>query len=517
MKKIFTIICLLCSTVGNTFAQNPLIVKVAEGRLQGVQEKEVRIFKGIPYAAAPIGSLRWKEPQAAKPWKGIRDATHFGNRAMQRASYADMVFRSPRIDEDCLYLNVWTNAKRPTEKLPVLVYFHGGGLSSGDGSEWRYDGESMARRGIVVVTVNYRLGIFGFYAHPALTKQSTHTTSGNYGYLDQVAALLWVKKNIAAFGGDPSKVTIAGQSAGSISVSSLMASPLAKGLFRAAIGESGAVLASISPIPLQEAEQNGETFMKQVGIPSIETLQQMPAEQLMELATKASKRFSPTVDGYYMPQSPLAIYETGLQADIPLLAGWTSAEVSYHHATGKDQLTQASYKQLLTNLYGAQAEEVLQFYPANNDTEMLQSATDLASDRYIVHGTWKWMDLHAKTSGSVVYRYLFAKHFPEALDPRFITKEPLLGAPHSSDISYALGNLPNNTFYKWTPADFDVSGKMQSYFVNFIKTGNPNGAGLPNWPGLQASIPKVMVFDTETKTIGEPHLKRFVFMDRFFE
>ena len=229
-------------------------VKTVNGIVAGTTEKSgIRAFKGLPFAAPPVGNLRWREPQPVKNWQGVRQATQFGPRAMQLAVFGDMGFRSNDMNEDCLYLNVWTPAKTSKEQLPVLVYFYGGGFVAGDGSEARYDGESMAKRGIVAVTVNYRLGVFGFMAHPELTKESPNKASGNYGYLDQAAALRWVKQNIAAFGGDPNKVTIAGESAGSISVSAQMASPLSKNLFRGAIGESGALVnSSLDPVPLAE-------------------------------------------------------------------------------------------------------------------------------------------------------------------------------------------------------------------------------------------------------------------------
>jgi para-nitrobenzyl esterase len=277
---------------------NNLQVKVRNGSLEGVQEASgVRSFKGIPFAKAPVGDLRWKEPQLAENWTGIKKADKFGASPMQANVFGDMRFRSPGISEDCLFLNVWSPAKSATEKLPVLVYFYGGGFVAGDGSESRYDGESLAKKGIVTLTINYRLGVFGFLAHPELTKESAHKSSGNYGLMDQQAALQWVHDNIAAFGGDPSRVFIAGESAGSISVSAQMASPLSKNLIAGAIGESGAMIKpTLAAIPLEEGEKNGIAFGERVKASSLAALRAMPAADLLkEAAAQGAFRTAATV------------------------------------------------------------------------------------------------------------------------------------------------------------------------------------------------------------------------------
>jgi para-nitrobenzyl esterase len=507
MNKPFCFSLLLFLIVHTLYAQ-PVTIRTSKGMLEGETEHGMVVFKGVPYAQPPVGALRWKEPQPLKAWTGIRKAGQFGARAMQQYVYKDMVFRSPGISEDCLYLNVWTGTVSPKAKQPVLVYFHGGGFFAGDGSEGRYDGASLAAKGIVTVTVNYRLGIFGFFTHPALSQESGHHSSGNYGLLDQRAALQWIQQNIAVFGGDPSKVTIAGQSAGSGSVSAQMASPLSKGLFRAVIGQSGSILAA-SPVMLPEAEQKGLLFGNTTGHTTLSALRAIPAGQLLELSAKeGTPRFGPVVDGYFLPQSPMEIFTTGRQADVPLLSGWTSAEVTYHSLLGKDSLTTDHYRKALQRVYKDKAEEVLKLYPANNPTELLRSATDLASDRFIAYSTWKWMDLHSKTSGSTVYRYLFAQPLPGSGDGT--------GAPHSADIDYALGNLSLNKVYNWTAADDSTSTAMEYYFANFIKTGDPNGNGLPVWPGLQSSIPKVMVLKAMPQALPEQHLRRYVFLDQFY-
>lgn len=510
MKKILVV--LLSALALQTSAQT---AKTANGVLQGVKGASgVVSYKGVPFAKAPVGDLRWKEPQAPSNWKGIRKADHFGPQAMQRAIYSDMIFRSDGKSEDCLYLNVWTPAKSATEKLPVLVYFYGGGFSAGDGSEERYDGEALAKKGIISITVNYRLGIFGFLAHPELTAESPHKSSGNYGLMDQHAALVWVQKNIAAFGGDPNRVTIGGESAGSMSVSGQLASPLSKGLFAGAIGQSGAFLGNLSPAPLADAEQRGVKFATDIKATSLADLRKINADTLLKLS--ANGYFPFTIDGYFLPESPQAIFATGKQMDVPLLAGWTTAESGAGGVLGKSEPTVANYKASVEKLYGERAGEILNAYKAESDADVMKVATDLASDRFIAYATWKMIDLHSKTNGHPVYRYLFAKKRPVMVGAPAGTVDQAIGAGHASDIEYALGNLPSNKVYAWTPEDFKASETMQNYFVNFVKTGDPNGAGLPKWYGLQGSQSRVMVIDAESKSESERNAKRYLLMDSFF-
>ncbi|HEY9195569.1 MAG TPA: carboxylesterase family protein, partial [Mucilaginibacter sp.] len=312
-KPILAALLLLQIATLKVMAQTGSQVTIEDGTLEGVREagSPVLAFKGIPFAQPPVGDLRWKEPQPVKKWDGVRKADHFGSNAMQKPIFGDMAFRSSGMSEDCLYLNVWTPAKTMKEKLPVLVYFYGGGLMAGDGSESRYDGESMAKKGIVALTVNYRLGIFGFFSHPELTAESPNHSSGNYGYLDQHAALEWVKKNIAKFGGDPDHVTIAGESAGSISVSIQMASPLSKNLIHAAIGESGAgIKPTLNSIPLADAEKNGVKFAEHVKAGSLADLRAIPAADLLDAVYKpGATPMTPTIDGYLLPKSLPEIFE----------------------------------------------------------------------------------------------------------------------------------------------------------------------------------------------------------------
>lgn len=504
MKRI-SLAIFLALFAAYAFAQNDLQVKISNGTLQGVRDSAgIRSFKGIPYAQPPVGNLRWKEPQPPQNWSDIRIADHFGNQAMQKRIYSDMIFRSSGVSEDCLYLNVWTPARSAKEKLPVLVYFYGGGFMAGDGSEYRYDGESLATKGIVTVTVNYRLGIFGFLAHPELTQESPHHASGNYGLLDQHAALEWVKKNIAAFGGDPDKVTIGGESAGSMSVSVQVASPLSKGLFRGAIAESGACFANLQPAALAVAEQNGVNFLKHINAASIADLRKIPADSLLKIASGG--RFSVDLDGYLLPSPPDEIFANGNEMHVPLLVGWNSAEVDYHALLGNDSATVGNYKKAIMNYGSANADNILSLYPAATDAEVKDAATQLASDRFIVFATWKFAYMQNQTSGKPVYRYIFATKRPAMTDGNPNNKQ--MGASHASEIEFALGNLSTNHVYAWTPDDYKVSNTMETYFANFIKTGSPNGAGLPHWEPLKSG--KIMWIDVDTHPEEQPHQDRYL-------
>ncbi|RYZ31416.1 MAG: carboxylesterase family protein, partial [Sphingobacteriales bacterium] len=415
--------------------------------------------------------------------------------------------------------------------LPVLVYFYGGGFMAGDGSESRYDGEQMAKKGIVSLTVNYRLGVFGFFSHPELTKESPHKASGNYGLLDQQAALAWVKENIAAFGGDPKRVTIAGESAGSIAVSALMASPLSRDLIAGAIGESGSIMGTLSPVALADAEKLCVQFGNGVGANSLAELRARPAAELLDATVKpGAPRFPIVIDGYFFPKQPLEIFTSGQQSKVPLLVGWNSEEMNYRMLLGSEQPTPENYRKAVEKVYPGKAEEVLKLYPGTNNEEVVQSATDLAGDRFIGFSTWKWSDLQARTSGKPVYRYYFSRPRP-AMNESMGNATPGLaggvvknsdapkppparGAVHSAEIEYAMGNLAGNKVYAWTPDDHKVSQVMLEYFANFVKTGNPNGKGLPKWPAVSPNETEVMIIDVNTRAEKEKNRSRYLFLDQ---
>jgi para-nitrobenzyl esterase len=378
----------------------------------------------------------------------------------------------------------------------------------------------MARRGIVVVTFSHRLGIFGFFSHPELTAESPQHASGNYALMDQAAALRWVRGNIAAFGGDPRRVTIAGESAGSFSVSAQMASPVSKDLFAGAIGESGAFFSTTISTPARaETEQNGVKFGESIGASTLAALRALSATELLDASGRRGvPRFGPNVDGWFFPEVPSSIFAAGKQARVPLLAGWNTEESSAR-ALLAESPTPENTAALFTLVFGARANDAAKVFPASTADEAFQSVTDLASDRFIGFSTWKWLDVHARTSGRPVYRYLYARPRPrEVSDTTRVTATTRRGAAHSAEIEYAMGNLPLNKVFAWTPDDFKVSETMQRYFENFIKTGNPNGAGVPSWPiGTVDASGKVqrMRIDVESRAEPEPRA-RYLFLDEYY-
>ena len=509
-------------------------VTTSSGKVLGTSDEVTGVysFKGLPFAAPPVGALRWQPPQKVQPWSGVREATSFGPRAMQLPIFGDMNFRSNGMSEDCLYLNVWTPDLSPGARLPVLVYFYGGGFVAGDGSEPRYDGAQMARRGIVAVTVNYRLNVFGFFAHPELSAESAEHCSGNYGFLDQNAALLWVRDNIAAFGGDPARVTIAGESAGSLSVCAQMASPLSQGLFAGAIGASGSLLGTLPPCPLPQAEQLGLAFAQKVGAQSLSELRAIPEQKLLS-ATEGMppNDFPGAIDGYFFSKSPLETFEAGEQAQVPLMVGWNSEEMNYRALLGKKKPTPKNYAAVVRALYGEHADQVLELYPGTTPEQAEQSATDLAGDRFIAYGTWKWADEHRKNGHAPVFRYYYAHPRPPMVPemgdavaglaggivrkPKSAAKvmvmPPAKGAVHSADIEYAMGNLATNQVYAWTSQDEEVSELMQACYANFTKSGDPNGTGLPVWPHAnEGAEMHYMVWDVQPQVVLDQNRARYI-------
>lgn len=496
-------------------ARNMLTVKTQSGKVKGKMsaDGQVRAFLGIPYAAPPVGPLRWKPPQPAAKWHGIRSATSFGARCMQPKLYSDMIFRDPGQSEDCLTLNVWTPAIKKNAKLPVMVWIYGGGFTTGGTSEPRQDGAHLAHKGVLVVSMNYRLGIFGFLALPALAQESPNHAAGNYGLMDQSAALRWVRHNIAAFGGDPANVTIFGESAGSISVSAQMASPMSQGLFAHAIGESGGAFSRRGGPTLSISEKHGENFVRSAfATTSLAALRAIPAEELLEKDISSShsgdSNFWPNIDGYFLPESVSAIYAMGKQAHVPLLAGWNKDE-GHSDAIRKSVLPPLEFlREMAAKRFGPNAEEFLKVYAASNNTGAVRAADDFAGDRFIAYSTWAWLEAQVQTGGAPVYRYHFELGSPG--DPNHPAS---IGAFHSDDIEYVFGNLDSRQGAKWRPEDYKLSELMQDYWTNFAKTGNPNGPDLPNWPTYNpAGQWQVMHLSSNPHASPAQHRDRYLFL-----
>lgn len=507
-----------------TSAQDAVSVKTSYGILEGLDISGIKTFKGVPFAAPPTGDNRWREPQPLQPWQGIRECHDYAPDPMQEPIFGDMNFGADSISEDCLYLNIWTPAITMNEKLPVLIYFNGGGLMAGSGSEPRYAGMAMARRGMICVTANYREGIFGFFAHPELSKETAYKGSGNYGFLDQQAAIRWVHENISLFGGDPERITIAGESAGSMSVSALMASPLSRGLFAQAIGSSGSVIADKRVKSLAEAEKAGVDMMRRMGYKNVKEMRKVPAEVLMK---QANVRNVPVynIDNHFLTEQPLATYAAGRQMRVPLLVGGNSLEMSpaayfgYITMSGRE-ITMEDIAKTASGMFGDNTDEMLSLYGITAPDDIYkQPGIDLCGDLFLAYSTWRWGNIHNATSGQPVYRYLYSRERPKMMIEGKVAglaggvkdkteaeevvenKIPEIhGAVHSADIEYAMGNLPTNRVYDWQPEDYMVSDIFMGYYANFVKTGNPNGIGLPQWSPLDSSdSPGFMVIDVKTR------------------
>jgi para-nitrobenzyl esterase len=488
-------------------------VRVTGGAVESVTGTDpgVRVFRGIPYAAPPVGALRWQPPQPVVAWAGVRKADTWGTRCMQAPMWgAPLVSREAEMGEDCLYLNVWTTEKAG-EKQPVLFVIHGGGFAAGSSSEPRTDGEWFAKQGIVVVEPNYRLGVFGFLAHPDLTKESNGKGSGNYGLLDQVAALEWVQANVAAFGGDPANVTINGESAGSMSVSALMASPLSRSIVHKAIGQSGAFFASpergMLEQTLAEKEQKGEAFGRSIGAATLAEMRAKPAPDLLAamMAQDHGWGWSPGLDGYFLPERVSATYAAGKQARIPLLAGWTSSEIGMAVAMAPEKPTVATLAADLKKRFGEpHAAAATKAYAAATDGEAAQAAADVASDFFIAYSTWKWVEVHK--AHAPVHRYRFDRVLPA---PNGSNR---YGASHADDIEYAFNTLDSKPS-PWTDDDRRTALTMASAFANFVKTGTPNGAGVPEWPEF-GKTGQVMVLDAASRPGPEQGRARYELIDR---
>ncbi len=484
-------------------------VQTESGRVSGVTSAGITSFKGIPFAAPPVGDLRWKAPRPPASWQGVRRADQFGTGCFQNKSGAFGPWSAEYIaknameggsSEDCLYLNVWTGASKPGEKRPVFVWIYGGGFNSGSGDVPVYDGAGLASKGLVTVTFNYRVGIFGFFAHPELTNESGHNSSGNYALLDMIAALKWVRKNIAAFGGDSANVTIAGQSAGAFAVNYLMASPLAKGLFERAIAESGGAF-NAAP-SLKDAEAGGVRLAETLGAKSLADLRAIPAGKLQQ--SSARYRGAAIVDGYVVPDDVFRIFASGHQNDVPLLTGWNADDGVSFGPAPKAEVFRAQAQRT----YGNMADAFLKVFPASTDEEAAASQKAAVRDPGFAWQNRTWARLESAAGKSKVYLYYFDRTAPGT------PEQTRYGAFHSSEIPYARNTL-NRWDRPWTPADRKLSEEMSAYWVNFAKTGDPNGPGLPKWPAFSGSNQQSMRLGEVIEVILTPDKEKLDFLDEF--
>ena len=500
------------------FAQGPQ-VRVEGGMIEGVDSSGVKIFRGVPFAAAPVGNLRWKAPQPVVAWQGVRSAKQFGNDPIQYNAFGDMVFEGPKQSEDCLYLNVWTPTQNYNEKLPVLIYFNGGGLVSGSGSEARYQGLRLARKGIIVVTANYREGIFGFFSHPQLTKEGG--CNGNQGWLDQAAAIKWVKNNIAAFGGDPNRITINGESAGSQSVCAQTVSPLSKDLIAGYMCSSGSIVANATPISLKESEKIGEEWAKRNGYKKLSDLRNLSTEQILKMETPAFGEGTKCIDGIFLTEEPDKVIAEGRQAQVPCLLGNNNGELPVAFMAGGKAPTMENLAPAIENYFGTDAKTIYDLYNIHSDADITGlPGYQLGGDMFIVYATWKWAEMVRQTSKAPVYRYVYCHPRPAMqlkgkapglaggtvdVDENAPKAPAAPSAMHANDIEYAMGNLSTNTAFPWTTDDYAVSEIFQQVYVNFVKNGNPNGLGLPKVEAYNKSgkVPAVLYIDLDSRQVQD--------------
>ncbi len=461
-------------------------------------------YKGIPYAAPPVGSLRWRAPQPAQPWTGVRDAKQYGHPCWQGTAFGPV--DNSQASEDCLTLNVWSAARGPGERRPVMVWLHGGGFQFGTSGDPRWEGENLAKKGVVVVSINYRLGVFGFLARNDLDQESSGRSSGMYGIEDMIAALRWVKANAVAFGGDPANVTVFGQSAGAHAVGILMASPLTGGSFDKAIAESGAFWESPKGVMASHATaaQIGARLGASSGAQTLESLRSLPAAQL--IADPTEPAYSPSIDGFVLRTDPETQFAQGRQRDVPLLAGQVADEGTIFAAvSGIPGDSAQDFIAAATTAFGPSSiDRFLQLYPAASDAQAQQSQVLLSGDLIIASQTWQMANLQLKTSHAPVYSYYFSQ--TSAYNPLPI---------HVSEVPYVFGDLVPNGHGAPNASDVALSDAMSSYWTNFAKTGNPNGAGLPGWPVYTGAGGLVMGLATPLQPQAEVGTARFEFLNSF--
>jgi para-nitrobenzyl esterase len=492
-------------------------VDVTGGKVSGVVSNGIVSFKGIPFAAPPVGALRWKAPQPVKPWTGVKQVMEFGASCMQDPNFAKIFGTSAPISEDCLYLNVWTPAKTAGDKLPVMAWIYGGGFVGGMTSVPAYDGTRLAEKGVVLVSLAYRLGVFGFLAHPELSKEGGKGL-GNYGLQDMIAGLQWVKANIAKFGGDPSRVTIFGESAGGIAVSMLAASPAAKGLFARAISESGgnfgpprfANEGGANAPPLKVAEASGQAFLAKLGANDMKTARELPAEKLQTaLGPGLQGGFWPVFDGDVLPGDQYELYQAKRFNDTPVLIGTNSDEGALFAPPGA---TPAMFESFVRPSYGEHAEAVLAAYPHATSEEAAKATRDIFRDSVFAWPTWAWAMLQTQKGTGKAFVYYFDHRTPQSPN----------GANHAAEIGYVFKNLggPGSGLLglQGAPRQEDVamSDLLSSYWVNFAKTGDPNGPGLPAWPAFSVAAQNAMHFDTKSGARPVPNMTQIKALDGYF-
>lgn len=495
------------------------IVTTDKGAIEGTTNPtgDIKIFKGIPYAAPPVGDFRWKVPQPFQSWNGIKKCVAFGAGAIQQGTGGIVDRIGKPISEDCLFLNLWTGANTKDEKRAVMVYIHGGAFYFGGGSLGQFDGEVMAKKGVVFVTINYRLGHFGFLAHPELTQETSLHSSGNYAFHDMIAALQWVQRNIASFGGDPNNVTIVGQSAGAFGVNALTSSPIAKGLFHRAIAQSGARFYD-SPLrkkfnTLKVAEEAGIAFGNTLGCKSLADLRAKPASDILNVKEQTSL---PIIDGYLVTEKFSDIYAKRAQNDVPILVGWNEDEI----AAFTTPLTKEQYKKNVESRFGELCKEIFQLYPCTSDEEANRSQEYMMRDEFYAIQSYTWAKEQTRTGKAKAFIYNFNRKGPSN------KKVDRLRAYHTDEVAYVFGNLhkfdnPNEDVLgkfgtPWEEIDFEISKKMSAYWINFAKTGNPNGNGLPKWKAYDLKKENVLVIDKVIESKPLPTKKEIFFWEKYF-
>ena len=512
LSYLYLFLILLLGSCATGPAPLDELVLLQEGQISGVKDTESDIisYKGIPFAAPPVGELRWKAPQAVEPWEGVLNCDAFGASPVQ-GKPAPFMFWSEEflipaepISEDCLFLNVWSGAESPDEQLPVLVYIYGGGFRSGGSGCSIYDGTSMASKGVVFVSINYRVALFGFLAHPGLSAEADYGSSGNYGILDMIAALEWVKRNITQFGGDPGNVTIAGQSAGAFGVNYLTVSPLARGLFHRAIAQSGASFVS-SPLraalDLKQAEELGLEFAKNMGAESLADLRNLPADSIL---MAPGGLYSPFVDDYVIPEEVMDAYSSGKQNDVPVLIGWNKDD----RMLARPQAA-ALFREQIQGRFGELAEDFFAVYPTATEEEAKRSQFDMSRDQAFGIQMYTWAKMQTKSGNSGAWVYNFNRELPA------YTSETAFGAFHSGEIVYAYDNL-HTLDRPWEAIDQQIAGQMSDYWINFAANGDPNGPGLPQWDPYDLQSEQVMLLDSIMGQQTLPDRAKLGFWEKIF-